>query len=89
MPSKILVIFPAKKEDTIELIIGAGKKSGHNPEVIVIDAYSSDATVNKVRNSRAPVIEQVNKFFSGNGIAMKNGNMKAINSNVEIVLFLN
>ena len=42
---KIVVVFPAKNEqDTIEHAITTAKKSRHNPEVIVVDAYSSDAT---------------------------------------------
>ncbi|MGV8107021.1 MAG: glycosyltransferase [Nitrososphaerota archaeon] len=42
---KIVVIFPAKnEEDTIEHVITTAKKSQYSPEVIVVDAYSSDAT---------------------------------------------
>jgi glucosyl-3-phosphoglycerate synthase len=89
MPSKTIVIFPAKnEEDTIEHVIGTAKKSRHSPEVIVVDAYSSDATVSKACNAGAKVIQQENKLFPGKGIAMKNGIMESINSDAEIVLFL-
>lgn len=47
---KIVVIFPAKnEEDTIEHVITTAKKSRYSPEVIVVDAYSSDATVEKAK----------------------------------------
>jgi glucosyl-3-phosphoglycerate synthase len=89
MSSKIAVIFPAKNEvDTIEHVIGTAKSSHHNPEVIVVDAYSSDATVSKALNAGARVIQQESRLFPGKGIAMKNGITEAINSNAEIVLFL-
>jgi glycosyltransferase involved in cell wall biosynthesis len=89
MPSKTIVIFPAKnEEDTIEHVIESAKKSRHSPEVIVVDAYSSDATVSKARNAGAKVIQQENKLFPGKGIAMKNGIMESIDSDAEIVLFL-
>ncbi len=40
------------------------------------------------RSAGARVIQQENRLFPGKGLAMKNGIMEAINSNVEIVLFL-
>jgi glucosyl-3-phosphoglycerate synthase len=89
MSLKISVIFPAKnEEDTIEHVITTAKKSHHNPEIIVVDAYSSDATASKARNAGARVIQQKSKLFPGKGIAMKNGIMEALNSNSEIILFL-
>lgn len=89
MSSKIAVIFPAKnEEDTIVHVIRTAKSSHHNPEVIVVDAYSSDATVSKALNAGARVIQQESELFPGKGIAMKNGITEAINSNAEIVLFL-
>ena len=84
-----MAIFPAKnEEDIIEHVIRTAKKSHHSPEVIVVDAYSSDATVSKARKAGAKVIQQENKLFPGKGVAMKNGIMESINSDAEIVLFL-
>lgn len=84
-----MVIFPAKnEEDIIEHVIRTAKKSRHSPEVIVVDAYSSDATVSKARKAGAKVIQQENKLFPGKGVTMKNGIMESINSDAEIVLFL-
>jgi glucosyl-3-phosphoglycerate synthase len=89
MPSNTAVIFPAKnEEETIEHVIRTAKRSHYNPNVIVIDAYSSDATVSKARNAGALVIQQKKKLFPGKGIAMKNGIMEAINSKSDMVLFL-
>jgi glycosyltransferase involved in cell wall biosynthesis len=43
---RIVIIFPNKKEeDTIEHVIRTARKSHYNPEVIVVDAYSSDRIV--------------------------------------------
>ncbi len=48
MPANIAVIFLAKnEEDTVVHVIKTAKTSHHNPEVIVVDAYSSDATASK------------------------------------------
>ena len=44
---RVVVIFPTKnEEETIEHVIRTAKKSQHGPEVLVVDAYSSDRTVN-------------------------------------------
>jgi glycosyltransferase involved in cell wall biosynthesis len=86
---KIVVIFPTKNEqDTIEDVIRTAKKSRYNPEVLVVDAYSSDNTVRIARNNDAKVIQQDNRMFPGKGIAMKKGIEKAISSNANIALFL-
>ena len=71
---KIVVIFPAKnEEDTIEHVITTAKKSRHSPEVIVVDAYSSDATAEKATKVGARVIQQDDRLFPAKGIAMKKG----------------
>lgn len=86
---KIVVIFPARnEEDTIAHAISTAQKSHHNPEVIVIDAYSSDKTLSIARKAGAKVIEQDSKMFPAKGIAMKKGIQEAINSNANIALFL-
>lgn len=86
---RIVVIFPAKnEEETIEYLIRAAKESHYKPEVIVVDAYSSDRTVKIALDNGARVIEQDNRMFPAKGIAMKKGIKEAINSNSNIVLFL-
>ena len=86
---KLVVIFPTKnEEDTIEHAIRTAKKSRHQPEVIVVDAYSSDNTVKIARDNGANVIQQDNRMFPAKGIAMKKGIEQAINYNVDMVLFL-
>lgn len=86
---KIVVIFPAKnEEDTIEHVIKAAKKSRYIPEVIVVDANSSDATVEKAIKVGARVIQQDDRLFPAKGIAMKKGLNEAIKINAEIVVFL-
>ncbi|HKQ22531.1 MAG TPA: glycosyltransferase [Nitrososphaeraceae archaeon] len=86
---KIVVIFPTKnEEETIEHVIKTARKSQCRPEVIVVDAYSSDRTVKIARDNGARVIEQDSRMFPAKGIAMKNGINEAIRSNANIVLFL-
>ena len=86
---KIVVIFPTKnEEDTIEHVIRTARKSRYKPEVIVVDAYSSDKTVKIATDNGAKVIEQDNRMFPAKGIAMKKGINEAIRNNANIVLFL-
>jgi glycosyltransferase involved in cell wall biosynthesis len=86
---KIAVIFPAKNEqDTIEDVIRTAKKSRYHPEVIVVDANSSDNTGRIAQDNGAKVIQQDNRMFPAKGIAMKMGIEKAISSNANIALFL-
>ena len=86
---KIVVIFPTKnEEETIEHVIKTARKSQCRPEVIVVDAYSSDRTVKIARDNGARVIEQDSRMFPAKGIAMKNGINEAIRSNANVVLFL-
>jgi len=86
---KIVVIFPTKnEEETIEHVIKTARKSQCRPEVIIVDAYSSDRTVKIARDNGARVIKQDSRMFPAKGIAMKNGINEAIRSNANIVLFL-
>ena len=86
---KLVVIFPTKnEEDTIEHVIITAKNSIHCPEIIVVDAYSSDNTVKIALENGAKVIEQGNRMFPAKGIAMKRGINEAINANANTVLFL-
>jgi glycosyltransferase involved in cell wall biosynthesis len=86
---KIVVIFPTKNEDdTIEHAITTAKKSRYSPEVIVIDAYSSDATVEKANKVGARVVQQDDRLFPAKGIAMKKGLNEAISINADIIVFL-
>src|ERR1051325_11992620 len=86
---KIVVIFPTKNEkDTIEHAIKTAKKSRYNPEVIVVDAYSSDSTAQIANKVGARVVQQDNRLFPAKGIAMKKGINEAIGINADIILFL-
>jgi len=86
---KLVVIFPTKnEEDTIEHVIKTAKNSIHGPEIIVVDAYSSDDTVKIALDNGAKVIEQGDRMFPAKGIAMKKGIKEAINANANTVLFL-
>ena len=96
---KVVVIFPAKnEEDTIESAIFVASKSSFNPDIIVVDAYSSDRTVELAMKAGATVIRQPEQIFPGKGIAMKAGLREVISGNntsnnsletpADIILFL-
>jgi glycosyltransferase involved in cell wall biosynthesis len=86
---KVLLIFPAKnEEETIEHVITTAKQSRYSPEIIVVDAFSSDRTVELARNAGGIVIQQDAKTFPAKGIAMKTGLREAIKSKADIILFL-
>ena len=86
---KVLLIFPAKnEEETIERVITTAKQSRYSPEIIVVDAFSSDRTVELARKAGGIVIQQDAKTFPAKGIAMKTGLREAIKSKADIILFL-
>lgn len=90
----VTVIFPAKNEEgTIETAILTAKQSHFTPEILVIDAYSTDKTVELATKAGAKVIQQPTQIFPGKGLAMKTGLKEAIEkSRTEaednIILFL-
>ena len=86
---KIVVLFPTKnEEDTIEHAIATAKKSRYIPEVMVVDAYSSDATAEKANKVGAKVVQQGDRLFPAKGIALKKGLNEVISSNFDIIVFL-
>ena len=86
---KVLVIFPAKNEqETIEHVITTAKKSRYGPEIMVVDAFSSDRTVELARKAGGIVVEQDAKMFPAKGVAMKTGLRKAFKIKADIILFL-
>jgi glucosyl-3-phosphoglycerate synthase len=95
---KVAVIFPIKNEEnTIESVISVASKSNFNPDIMVVDAYSSDKTVELAVKAGATVIRQPEQIFPGKGIAMKAGLREVISNNTtnnstttpaDIILFL-
>lgn len=95
---KVTVIFPTKNEEsTIEGVISVASKSSFNPDILVVDAYSSDKTVELAIKAGATVIRQPEQIFPGKGMAMKAGLKKVISNNTmnnstttpaDIILFL-
>ena len=60
---KILIIIPTLNEGlSIGNVISELKKHFSNPDILVIDAYSSDETLNEVKKSITNII-QIDKFF--------------------------
>jgi glycosyltransferase involved in cell wall biosynthesis len=90
---KVIVIFPAKNEEyTIEKAISTARKSYYKPDILVVDAYSTDKTKELAIRAGATVIQQPTQLFPGKGLAMKAGLEEAIRSSSEasadIILFL-
>jgi glucosyl-3-phosphoglycerate synthase len=87
---RVATIFPTKNEEsTIENAVNVATTSKFNPEVIVVDAYSSDSTADLAAKAGAIVMRQPEQMFPGKGNAMKAGLREAVrNRAADIVLFL-
>ena len=82
---KVVVIFPAKNEEnTIEGAISVASQSNFNPDIMVVDAYSSDKTAELAVKAGATVIRQPEHIFPGKGMAMKAGLKEVISNNANI-----
>ncbi|MGD1837633.1 MAG: glycosyltransferase [Nitrososphaeraceae archaeon] len=73
--SDLVIILCAKNcEMTIKNVITNIKKSSFNPDVIVVDGFSTDNTVDLSQKiDGVKIIQQSVKKFPGKGIAMKDG----------------
>lgn len=74
----------AKAPETIERVITTAKQSRYSPEIIVVNAFSSDRTVELARKAGGIVIQQDAKTFPAKGIAMKTGLREAIKNKADI-----
>jgi glycosyltransferase involved in cell wall biosynthesis len=90
--AKVTVIFPAKNEEgTIEKAISTVNQSQFAPEILVVDAYSTDKTAELATKAGAKVIQQPSQIFPGKGLAMRAGLKEAIDrvkAMTDIILFL-
>ncbi len=86
---KVMVVFPARNEaSTIGACIDAAKKSKYNPEIVVVDGYSTDKTVEEAKKAGAEVVFPGRRIHPGKGLAMKTGIKTALERNAEILVFL-
>ncbi len=86
---KVIVVFPAKNEaKTIAKCIEAARQSKYQPEILVIDGYSTDNTKEEAESVGATVIEQSEGIFPAKGRAIKDGIREAIKRLADIVVFL-
>jgi len=86
---KVIIIFPAKNEEgTIENAIATAKQSYYKPDVIIVDAYSTDKTIRIAEKAGAIVIQQPTKMFPAKGLAMKIGLREAFDRSADIIVFL-
>lgn len=85
----VTVIFPAKNEaNTIENAIMMVKQSQYKPEIIVVDAFSTDKTFEIAKKAGAFVIQPEIQMHPGKGLAMKAGLNKALGRSSDVILFL-
>jgi glucosyl-3-phosphoglycerate synthase len=86
---KLCIIFPARNEaETIAQCIETAKKSKYEPEVLVVDGYSSDKTKAEARTAGAIVIKQSRGVFPAKGIALKDGLKEAFSRGADSIMFL-
>ncbi len=86
---KVIVVFPARNEaKTIAKCIEVAKQSKYQPEIVVIDGYSTDSTQEEARSVGATVIEQSESIFPAKGLAMKEGIREALERQADIIVFL-
>lgn len=73
--SELAIIFCTKNcESTIENAITKVKQSQYNPDIIVVDGFSTDNTIKIAKKIEGiTIIEQPIKKFPGKGIAMRAG----------------
>ena len=84
-----MVIFPAKNEEgTIENSIAITKQSYYKPDIILVDAFSTDETTQLAGRAGAIVIQQPTKIFPAKGLAMKAGLREAFDRSADIIVFL-
>ena len=86
---KTFVIFSARNEaKTIAKCIEVARQSKYQPEILVIDGYSTDNTKEEAESVGATVIEQSEGIFPAKGRAMKDGISEAIKRQADIIVFL-
>jgi glucosyl-3-phosphoglycerate synthase len=72
----------------IENSIANAKQSSYKPEVIIVDAYSTDKTAELAKRAGAIVIQQRSKIFPAKGLATKTGLQGAFERSADIIVFL-
>jgi glucosyl-3-phosphoglycerate synthase len=77
---KLVIIFCTKNsETTIENAISNARQSKYDPDIIVVDGFSTDNTIKIAeRLERTTVIQQPLKKYPGKGIAMRAGLEEAL-----------
>jgi glycosyltransferase involved in cell wall biosynthesis len=89
LATKVVVIFPAKNEEgTIANSIAIAKQSRFKPDVILVDAYSTDRTSYLAEKAEAIVIQQPTRIFPAKGLAMTAGLSEAFRRSANIIVFL-
>ena len=89
--SELAIIFCTKNSaGTIENSITKVKQSRYNPDIIVVDGFSTDNTVKIAKKIEGTtIIEQPIKKFPGKGIAMRAGLEEVLkNQNIQIKVIM-
>ena len=86
---KLFVIFPARNEaESIARCVETAQKSKYEPEILVVDGYSSDKTRQEAKGAGAIVIKQSRGIFPAKGLALKDGLKEAFSRGADCIMFL-
>ena len=86
---KLCIVFPARNEgETIGQCVETAKKSKYEPEILVVDGYSSDDTGAEAKRAGATVIMQSEGIYPGKGRAMRDGLREALSGGADYIAFL-
>jgi glucosyl-3-phosphoglycerate synthase len=87
--AKVVVVFPARNEaKTIVKCIEVAKQSRYQPDILVIDGYSTDNTRKEAESAGATVVEQTEGIFPAKGQAIQDGINAALKRGADIIVFL-
>lgn len=87
--TSVTVVFPAKNEGrTITQCIEVARLSKYQPEIIVVDGYSTDNTRREAKEAGASVITQSREVYPAKGRAMRDGIRAALRKGTDIITFL-
>jgi len=82
-PDLAIILCTKNSGSTIENVLINVKSSSFKPDIIIVDGFSTDNTIEIANNvGGVKIIQQALKKFPGKGLAMKAGLIEAINGNI-------
>ena len=82
-PDLAVILCTKNSGSTIENVLINVKSSSFKPDIIIVDGFSTDNTIEIANNvGGVKIIQQALQKFPGKGLAMKAGLIEAINGNI-------